>query len=388
MKILMICDFYEESFQYQENLLTKYYLKSGHEVVVVASTFNNIFDYLNDKYDSKIPESTILSGRLKIIRKKYSLNFLNKLRRFAGISDLLLEESPDLIFIHDIHLNLLEAAFYKKANPNCRFIMDYHADYSNSAKNIISLIILHKIIRKSIFFYSKTYLDQIYYVVPSSQIFLREVYGVKDKEMQLLPLGSDTDLIHEVLQSDSRTKIRESLNIKESDIVLFTGGKINSQKKTHLLIEAFQKINRTDVHLIVLGTSSQSDYSYFESIYNLKHERIHFTGWVDGNDVYKYMHASDLAVFPASQSVLWQQSISMNLPLIVGDIGDQSINYLNLYNNIIIIEKDKITSSTILEKITYVLSNKKVFLNMKIGAKKVSEQYLDYYKIVSKTITN
>lgn len=388
MKILMICDFFEESFQYQENLLTKYYLKCGHEVVVIASTFNNIFNYLNDKYDSKIPESTIVSGNLKIIRKKYSFNFLNKLRRFGGISDLLKNECPDLIFSHDIHLNMLEAAVYKKSNPNCRFIMDYHADYSNSAKNFISLLILHKIIRKSIFFYSKKYLDQIYYVVPSSQKFLREVYSVKDTEMKLLPLGSDTDLINEILQSDFRSKIRDSLNIKENEIVLFTGGKINSQKKTHLLIEAFQKIKRNDIHLIVLGTSSETDNSYFESLYNFKSNRIHFTGWVDGNDVYKFMVASDLAIFPASQSVLWQQSISMNLPLIVGDIGEQSIDYLNVYNNIIIIEKDEITSATILDKINYILSNEKVFIDMKIGAKKVSEQYLNYYKIVSTTLTN
>ena len=46
-----------------------------------------------------------------------------------------------------------------------------------------------------------------------------------------------------------------------------------------------------------------------------------FAGWVDAVDVYRMMDACDFAVFPASQSVLWQQALAMGLPLIVGQVG-------------------------------------------------------------------
>ena len=38
MKILMLCDFYHESLEYQEQLCAKFYVKHGHAVTVVTST--------------------------------------------------------------------------------------------------------------------------------------------------------------------------------------------------------------------------------------------------------------------------------------------------------------------------------------------------------------
>lgn len=44
MKILMLCEFYNEIWN-QENLLVKYYRKHGHEVTVITSTYESVFDY-------------------------------------------------------------------------------------------------------------------------------------------------------------------------------------------------------------------------------------------------------------------------------------------------------------------------------------------------------
>ena len=66
MKILMLCDFYNHSLQYQENFLSKYYTKQSHEVTIVASTFESIFDYMSNKYDCKVPESENIVDGVKI----------------------------------------------------------------------------------------------------------------------------------------------------------------------------------------------------------------------------------------------------------------------------------------------------------------------------------
>lgn len=105
----MLCDLYDETLQYQENLLGKYYVKHGHDVTVVAATFNDAFAYYADRYDKSAPAREYRDGNVKVIKLPYSLNLLNKLRRFSGVSQILTREQPDLIFIHDIHLNLSDA---------------------------------------------------------------------------------------------------------------------------------------------------------------------------------------------------------------------------------------------------------------------------------------
>ena len=52
MKILMLCELYIENLEYQENLLVKYYRKHGHEVTVITSTYDNVFDYYNNQHDN------------------------------------------------------------------------------------------------------------------------------------------------------------------------------------------------------------------------------------------------------------------------------------------------------------------------------------------------
>jgi 1,2-diacylglycerol 3-alpha-glucosyltransferase len=41
MKVVMLCEFYNEALDFQENLLVKYYGKHGHEVTVLTSTFES-----------------------------------------------------------------------------------------------------------------------------------------------------------------------------------------------------------------------------------------------------------------------------------------------------------------------------------------------------------
>jgi 1,2-diacylglycerol 3-alpha-glucosyltransferase len=388
MKIVMICDFYDESLQYQESLIAKYYSKHGHTVSVITSTFDSVHDYILDKYDKKKPGSVYKADKVKIIRLPYSLNIMNKLRKFPGVSKILFEEKPDLIFIHDIHLNLREAAKYKdKFNP-CKIIMDYHADYSNSAKNWISLNILHKIIRKSLFYMNIKSIDKIYPVVPAGFVFLNEVYGVPYNRMELLPLGSDTDLANSVMISKSGVPIRNKLGILVDDLAIFTGGKLTPAKKTDLLIEAFHKINNPNLHLIIVGDASKSDLEFKNQLLKLAgdNNKIHFVGWIDSKEVYNYMDACDLAVFPASQSVLWQQSISMGLPLIAGKVGIQDSSYLNLHGNVITLEEKDITSEMLQFQISRLINNRVLLDELKSAALLTSTELLSYDKIVTKTL--
>ena len=118
-----VAQFIANSTAMTEKLGTKYETKriSFGEIVKEGSinTFtqqvtnlSSLIDYVNDNYSHK--ESTVSNFfGIKIIKLPYSLNFLNKIRRFGGILNILKEEQPNLIFLHSIHFNLREAIHYK-----------------------------------------------------------------------------------------------------------------------------------------------------------------------------------------------------------------------------------------------------------------------------------
>ena len=384
----MLCDFYNHTLQYQENILVKYYIKHGHEVTVITSTFESVFDYYADKYDSTIAEHDFFDNGAKIIKLPFSVNILSRIRKFSGVKGILKHEQPDVIFLHDIMLNLYEVKRYRKKHPNCKIIMDCHADYSNSGNGWLSRNILHKIVRKACLYLVLKHVEKIYPIVPAGFVFLNELYGIPYHRMELLPLGTDTDKINEIITQNEGKTIRKRLGIPSDAFVIFSGGKLDPLKKTNLLIKAFNNLLDTRIHLIIVGKTPEDNVTYKVELDSLSknNENIHITGWLNGDEIYKYMNASDIAVFPASQSVLWQQSIGMGLPLIVGSHLGQDVSYLNIYNCLIILEEKQITVQEIEKNIKKLIDDTVLLDTMKKAALKTSNEYLSYDKIAKQTL--
>jgi glycosyltransferase involved in cell wall biosynthesis len=388
MKIVMLCDLYDERLAYQENLLAKYYGKYGHDVTVVASTFDDAFSYVADRYDATAPARCYADGATKVIKRPYSLNVLNKLRRLSGVAEVLEAEQPDMIFVHSIHLNLPEVARYKRRHPSVRVIMDFHADYSNSAKNWLSLNVLHRVIRRSFFSRYRHTIDQIYTVIPAASVFLEEVYGVPRRQVRALPLGADVDVAREIAAAQAGRDIRTAREIPMEAIVIFTGGKLARTKMTHLLIEAVRSLSHPDLHLMLVGDTAPEDRAYKRLLTDIAagDPRIHFVGWVEAREVYRYMDACDLAVFPASQSVMWQQCLSMGLPLIVGEVPGQDASYMNVCGNMAILKHGDVSATAIAAKIRQFTTDREALRQLQAAALQATEQLFDYNKIVHETL--
>lgn len=388
MKIVMLCDFYNKGLEYQENLLVKFYVKHGHAVTVVTSTYESVFDYYADRHDNNQPSRTFEHGGAKIIRLRYRYNIVNRLRAFERIDNLLQSEAPDLIFVHDIMLNLPECVRYVQRHPACRMIMDYHADYSNSGKNALSRKVLHGVCRKWFLDRARPHLSRIFPIVPASATFLHEIYKIPLADMELLPLGADTDLAAAVRRSGARHALRDSFGITDTDTVIFTGGKLAPSKKTELLLEAAVQLQRFPLHIVVAGESSEEHTRYKQELQRLAaaDPRVHLVGWLSREDIYRHLDMADLAVFPASQSILWQQAIAMGLPMIVGDVGHQDISYLNTERNIVILDKDQIRADRLADAISRVLSDPERMRAMSEGARRVGDLHLNWDRLVQRTL--
>ena len=382
----MVCDFYHDDQQYQENSLVKYYLKHGHEVMVIASTFTSIFEYYSEEYCKTNPRTVENIGGYQIIREPYSINFFNRLRKLTNFEKLLDEFVPDIIFVHGIPLNLIDPVTYKRKNPKVRLVYDSHADYKNSASNKISLNVLHKIIYRWIFQKFKKYIDDFYYITPNGGLFFEQVYNISRNKLSLLPLGADLDVIASINKSEARNRIRFNLGIGPSDFVIVTGGKITRRKKLDLLIKAFKLMQLETANLVIFGDSD--DQVLKDEILALINDnsRIHFVGWVNGLQSYDYFIASDIAVFPSGQSVLWQQAIGTGLPLILGNSSREDPSYLNLYNNIILIDELEMSVQSISKELKGLYNDPKRLLSMRRGAEITSDEMLSYEKIAERSL--
>lgn len=388
MKILMLCDFYDESLEYQENLLVKYYRKHGHEVTVVASTFDSVFDYYNDRHDPAWPARTYLDQGARIVKLRYRYNLLNRLRAYTRIDRLLEEERPDLIYVHDIMLNLPECVAYVKRHPQCRMIMDYHADYSNSGRNWLSLKILHGVARKWFLDRARPHLARIFPIVPAGAVFLHEIYGVPHEEMEVLPLGADVDLARAVRERGEGRRLREALGFSAQDIVIFTGGKLAPPKRTELLLEAVRRLPELPLKVVVVGEAAAADAAYKAQLLAAAEgmPQVRFAGWLGREDIYRHLDLADLAVFPASQSILWQQAIACGRPLICGDVGHQDISYLNLADNIVILPPERIRADALAQAIRQAVQEPGRLARMREGAQRVADEQLDWNHLIERTL--
>lgn len=390
----MVCEFFDDDLDYQENMLARYYHRAGHEVTVVASTIRSLTDYVSDGDRGQGPRSEERYEWGRLIRVPFRFNLLHRFKRFEPILPLIEEMKPDLLFFHDIIPNMSEGVRYVRANPDCAMIMDYHGDASNSGANWASRRILHGVIRKAILDRARPCLRKILPVTPGSAEFLGALYGIPDKEMELLPLGTDQLYAAEVKSGDARRRIRSDLGIPDDAFVIFTGGKLNPLKRTRdVLIAAAKGPDDIPVHVILVGSADPAYEEYARSVMDLgdANPRIHAVGWQDRAGVYAHMAAADIAVFPASQSVLWQQSLGMGLPLILSEKSEaqravQHVGYLNRHDNLIILDPDQPLPDQIAAHVKRLAGDRETLAAMSGGALRTAAEILDYAAIAARTL--
>lgn len=387
INIVMIQDFFGVNLAYQENLLSEYYVKMGYSVTIICSTYENVKDYIANKYDASKPKKIAWHNEVKVIRLPYTVNFLNKIKVYSGLYDILMLEKPDLIYIHDISFNMMDVAKYVRLHKS-KVIMDFHADAKNSATTWVSKNILHKIIRKSFLNHYLKYFDKLYAVSPSCLDFVVDVYGVKLNDISLLPLGCDYEKNLKVMKEVDKTVLRKKLGINLDDFVIITGGKFNPHKKTELVIDAVLSLNNPKIHVLVFGSP---EYGYDEYANNLECKmkqsgNIHALGFLSSLEMMEAMAISDVAVFPSSQSVVWQQAIGMHLPLIIGGEKYSHLQYLNQNNNVIILGENVVDACSISNSISTLVMDPEILNDMKLGAEKTAREFLDYKIIAEKTL--
>lgn len=312
MKIVHVCttSAFSKIYAYQENLLAYYHRKLGNEVTIIAPVYDSV-DLCNKE---PVGEEWLEDGT-KVLRLPSLINsrlFYEHFQLVKGLKQAILNESPDLLFVHAVgcfsYLCLREI---KKTNPTIRIVFDNHADYVNSLHSPITRF-LHKVVYRYTLVPSLVRVAEWFYgVTPSRCDFLMDVYGVPKKKIKLLVMGADDDKMMIDKRDEFRLAIRNRYGIKEDDFLIVTGGKIDIKKNIHVLAEAINQSQYLQIKLLIFGTISPELESIFKQI---ESNRIQYIGWIRSSDVYQYFYASDLVVFPGLHSVLWEQAVACKVP--------------------------------------------------------------------------
>lgn len=379
MKIVHLClsCFFIDGYSYQENILPKYHVKMGYDVTVVAS----LVSYDKDGHYCQLAEANTYSDSngYKVIRLNYRHeNKVSKIfRRYKGLATVLEEESPEVIFLHDISfMDIDKVIAYKKQHPNVKLWADGHADYYNSARSFISKNVLHKIVWRHCAQLLVPHVEKIWGTTPWRCIFMHEMYGIPDEKLDFLPMGVDDDAIP-ANKDEVRSRIRIELGIQDDEFLIFTGGKIDSKKNIHILLEALKSLNNPKIKVVICGVVTPE---MKDTITPLESSNVIMAGWCNAKQVIEYMLASDMACFPGTHSTLWEQSVGLALPGIFKKWDNMT--HINVCNNVILLEE--VCVESIVDALNSI-TNESVYSEFKSAALSASNNFL-YSKISSKAI--
>lgn len=377
MKIVhvIISCFYREGYGYQENLLPAKHSELGYETSIIAHVYGNYKsnDYVND---NGVPVH-ILSDNNNFLKKIPVIKSLLPIT--VGLYSQLEKEAPDIIFIHGLQaIDNLTAIKYLQKHPNVRLFADQHGDYYNMPMNSIKQKFMQRIIYKYIAQKLYKHSQMIWGVTPWRVKFIREVYKLGEEKTGLLVMGGDEKLVNWKEREKIREVIRQKYSIPQDAFVLVSGGKIDRAKNIHLLIEAVNEIN--NVFLLIFGRYEEDMASYISKINN---PRIVNIGWIKSSDSYEIFHAADLAVFPGTHSVLWEQSCASGIPGIFKD-WDGGFNHIDVGGNCILISNPN--KDSLKKCIESIVNDTSKYNRMKASSQTKAREYFSYRNIAKAAI--
>jgi len=372
MKIVHLCLTapYEDGWGYQENILTKYHKRIGHDVTIVTNTL--LLTKENGKYkkadfNDYVNHDGIRVRRIDFLLGKWDIHCF---RLYKGLVNTLDEEKPDILFVHGCQfLDLIKLKGFLKKSSHVKLIIDNHADFSNSANTLFTKLI-HKLLWKNCVKFIDSFVSIYYGVLPARVDFLVEMYGISKEKVKLLVMGADDDL---VVSQERRSVLRDKYGLSRDAFLILTGGKIDKAKLESLeLMKAVNNIKNSfsNIHLVVFGSVEDSIQEKFNSLLS---EAITFLGWKNQTELQELLAISDLAVFPGRHSVIWEQAVASKIPCVFKKW--KGTTHIDLGGNCILIDNPNEENLTdILNKI---LLNESVYQRMNlVASSEASEKFL------------
>ncbi|WP_052259810.1 glycosyltransferase family 4 protein [Vibrio cholerae] len=377
LKIIHVClaSHYTEGMTYQDNQLADQNASDGHEVVVVSDCFR----YKGHALEKIEPEDIILSSGVRLVRMEYD-NIVNdfissKIRKVSKLESFLYDFKPDVILFHGVAgYEMLTVSKYKQDNPLVKLYIDSHEDYHNSGTVWLSRFFQYKVFNRWIVRNIRKNVDKFLYLSYESRDFCQGIYGLKNEEMEFYPLGGN--IIDSDVKYQFRTEIRQQLYLSKEDILIVHSGKFAKEKRTPELLSSFLSVPGDNLKLVLIGSIPEDMQSILQPLIAAD-DRVTFAGWMNSEQLVKYLSAADLYVQPGSQSATMQNAICCGTPVALFPYESHK-PYVS--GNGLFIENE----SDYIDMFTALANNKFDLLTMSESSYTIAHKLLDYKRLAER----
>lgn len=138
--------------------------------------------------------------------------------------------------------------------------------------------------------------------ISKNEISQFQEYGVRPDRVTIIPNGINIDNF----QSDDSKDFRLKYGLNKTSFIMFVG-RLNSIKGPDLLLRAFCNVKGKlqDFHLVFAGPDGGMLSELKEMVVRLGGSgRVHFTGYIGGEEKSQAYHAADLLVIPSRQEAM------------------------------------------------------------------------------------
>ena len=305
------------SMLYKENYIIEAAKVHGDEVFVFAGPYT----YTNGKTALAPSCEKVLGYTLRrFVYHSYGFYLLtSKIRRIDGLEEEIVKLKPDLIFFNCGQVyNIKNLKVIKQFLPNVKIVLDFSTKYLNSAHNWISKNILHRVIYRRWLRKALPYVDRIFYISQESKQFAQDMYLFPDDIME------HNNLPGEIVPGEKKKEIKKEmfakLGLTDKNILFLYSGKIYAEKKVESLVRAFLRTKNPNFRLVIIGVYNDENSREIIEPLIASDKRICFMNFVSGDELTKYVCATDLYIQPGSISQTCQTAVCCGTPLCFNDI--------------------------------------------------------------------
>lgn len=307
---------YTERMNYQDNILSEFNKKDGHNVTFIS----DIFYYQNGQLIEGTECDCVLDNGVRLIRLKYDFiicSFVTKkIQKVSRLNKILEELQPDSILYHGAcGYEMIDVAKYVSEHPTVLFYVDSHEDFHNTARTFTSKI-AYKYIHGYFLKKALNRIEKILYISEETKDYLQDMYNISEGKLEFFPLGGV--ISSEEKQRVAREKIIKEYNLSKDCVICAHSGKLSKEKRTLDLIEAMEKTDNKNLVLFIIGSvPDEMKKILLDKIE--KNKNIRYLGWKSGRELLAFLDGTDLYCQPGSQSATMQNALCCGCAVMVAE---------------------------------------------------------------------
>lgn len=335
MRIVHIEDFFHPEAGYQVNLLSKYQVKKGDKVFVIAAELKQMPHSLSSffgKENIEIKDNTFfLTTGVKVLRIPLITYFSGRAIYKNEIFKLVKALNPDILYVHGNDSYIGIRYILKSNKLDFPIISDNHM-LEMASKNPFNKIfqwwykkmIAPKIIR-----------NKLSIIRTVDDNYIEKCLGIPLKQSILIPFGTDTEFFKP--DSNIKTNFRKTHNIHENDFIVIYAGKLDESKGGLFLAKSIKDEfiieNGKKIVFIIVGNTVGEYGNEVETTFSESKNRIIRFPTKTYTELPELYQSGDLAIFPKQCSLSFFDVQACELPVVFEDniINNERVNSENGY---------------------------------------------------------